>query len=268
MHPPRLEGMASDRGRGADGGAGASPDELAELRRIVADARRLVFFGGAGVSTESGIPDFRSANGLYSQRYRRDLRPEEIVSAEFLAEDPETFFDFYREHLVYPDARPNAAHRIAARWEVEGRCLGVVTQNIDGLHQRAGSRRVAELHGSTLRNHCIRCGARYDRDFVTSAHGIPRCPRDAGMVRPDVVLYGEPLDDGVLEEATGWMRGADVLLVAGTSLAVYPAAGLLQWFGGDTVVVINLSPTPFDAAASLEIHAPVGATLAAAFDDA
>jgi NAD-dependent deacetylase len=242
----------------------ASPDPIAELTRLIAASRRITFFGGAGVSTESGIPDFRSADGIYSEAYRRTLRPEEVVSHSFLERDPATFFDFYREKLIYPDARPDAAHLALARLEREDKLLGVVTQNIDGLDEMAGTHRVAELHGTTMRNYCVDCGRSYTRDWMYRTTGVPRCKACGGMVRPDVVLYEEGLDESVIEQAVSWIRAADLLIVAGTSLQVYPAAGLIRYYSGHHLVLINKTPTPADTSADLIIHAPVGQVMAQA----
>ncbi len=235
-------------------------EKLERLRALTGKARHMVFFGGAGVSTESGIPDFRSADGLYHQQYR--LPPEEILSHGFLQREPEEFFRFYREKMLYLDAKPGAAHEILSRWEAQGRLLSVVTQNIDGLHQAAGSRRVWELHGSVHRNFCLTCGRRFDARWMLESSGVPRCPC-GGMVRPEVVLYGEGLDDAVIEGAIRDLSRADLLIVAGTSLAVYPAAGLLRYFQGDALVLINKTPTPVDSQADLVFHAPVGHVLGA-----
>ncbi|MFT3942209.1 MAG: NAD-dependent protein deacylase [Ancrocorticia sp.] len=231
---------------------------LQRLQHLVDTSKRIVFFSGAGVSTESGIPDFRSAHGIYSERYRRELDPEQIVSAPFLAAEPETFFDFYRSKLIYPDARPNPAHLAVAALEKAGKLQGVVTQNIDGLDEMAGTTRVAELHGTTLRNYCLGCGREYSRDFILASTGIPRCEDCGEMVRPDVVLYGEGLDDAVFTRAARWIASADLLIVAGTSLRVYPAASLLHYFEGENLVLINKTATQADAAARLVIREPVG----------
>ena len=206
------------------------------LRKIVAKMKRGVFFGGAGVSTESGIPDFRSQDGLYSQKYA--YPPETILSRTFFDRHPEEFFAFYRDKMLCLGAQPNAAHRKLAQWEREGRLAAVVTQNIDGLHQKAGSRAVFELHGSVLRNFCMDCGKSYPVEAVASAQGVPRCTC-GGIIKPDVVLYEEPLDSAVLEGAVRRIREADVLIVGGTSLQVYPAAGLIDYFEGDSLVVVN-----------------------------
>lgn len=225
----------------------------------------VVFFGGAGVSTESGIPDFRSPSGLYSaqstQRY--DYPPEVMVSRSFFDAHPREFFDFYFDRMVFRDAQPNACHRKLAELEAHGIVSAVITQNIDGLHQAAGSKRVLELHGSVHRNHCTHCHAAFSLDEVTAQHntapdGVPRCPHCDGVVKPDVVLYEEPLDDAVITAAVRAIAQADVLVVAGTSLAVYPAAGLVDYFQGSHLAIVNLSPTPLDRQADLCLAAPVG----------
>lgn len=226
----------------------------------------MVFFGGAGVSTESGIPDFRSTGGLYSQRF--PYPPETMVSHSFFEEHPREFFDFYFDRMIAPDARPNAAHRKLAQLEREGVCRAVITQNIDGLHQAAGSKNVFELHGSVHRNHCTGCGEFHDLDQMIALHqralddgggdGIPRCPRCGGVVKPDVVLYEEPLDDATVLAAIEALSKASLLVVAGTSLVVYPAAGLLQYFQGSHLAIVNLSPTSADRTADLCIPAKVG----------
>lgn len=233
------------------------------LRRLVDASEAIVFFGGAGVSCESGIPDFRSTDGLYHQEYR--WPPEEILSHDFFERRPEEFFRFYRDKMLYPQAEPNAAHLALARLEQAGKLKAVVTQNIDGLHQAAGSKVVYELHGSTLRNYCTRCGKFFPVSFIEDAagvgDGVPRCDECGGIVKPDVVLYEEGLDEQTMENAVNAIRKADTLIVGGTSLAVYPAAGLLRYFRGDNLVVINKQPTPADATANLLIHEPIGRTL-------
>ena len=236
----------------------ANTDPVGQVKHLIDSSEQITFFGGAGVSTESGIPDFRSADGIYSKAYRRTLRPEQIISHSFLERDPETFFDFYRDKLIYPDARPNAAHLALAELERRGKLIGDVTQNIDGLDEMAGVHRIAELHGTTMRNYCVECGRSYTRDWVYHTTGVPHCKNCAGMVRPDVVLYEEGLDEKVIDQAVAWIRAADLLIVAGTSLQVYPAAGLIRYYGGDHLVLINKTPTPADADADLVIHAPVG----------
>ena len=222
-------------------------------------SRSAVFFGGAGVSTESGIPDFRSQDGLYAQEW--PWPPEQIVSHTFLTRMPEEFYRFYRQRMLAPDAKPNPAHLALARWEAEGKLTSVVTQNIDGLHQAAGSRRVWELHGSVHRNHCVRCCKAYPLQAILESEGVPRCGC-GGMIRPDVVLYEEALDQRVLAGAMADIAGADLLIVGGTSLAVYPAAGLVERYRG-RMVVINKTPTPQDTRADLVIAAPIGQVLAA-----
>ena len=232
--------------------------KLETLQRWIDGSSRIVFFGGAGTSTESGVPDFRSEDGLYRRQYA--YPPEEILSRTFFDRNPEEFFRFYRDKMLCLDAEPNAAHRKLARLEEAGRLRAVVTQNIDGLHQAAGSRRVWELHGSIHRNYCMKCGKFYPAEFVRDSKGIPRCSC-GGIVKPDVVLYEESLDAGVLEGAAADLQQADLLLVGDTSLAVYPAAGLLRYYGGERVVLINRSPTPYDRRADLMFSDPIGQVL-------
>ena len=224
------------------------------LSDILRKSHHIVFFGGAGVSTASGIPDFRSANGLWNQKYGRNLSPEEMVSRSFFEKDPEDFFAFYKEKLVYPEARPNGCHRALAKLEEMGKLLAVVTQNIDGLHQMAGSKKVYELHGSVLRNYCTRCHASYDADYVLQAPGVPHCRACGAIVKPDVVLYEEMLDEAVIDKSVKAIARADTLIVGGTSLVVYPAAGFIRYFRGDNLVVINLAPTQADSNADLVIR--------------
>ena len=230
----------------------------ARLKKWIDESRRIVFFGGAGVSTESGIPDFRSPDGLYHQRY--DVPPETILSHNFFLQQPEVFYRFYREKMICPDARPNAAHLALARLEQQGKLTAVITQNIDGLHQMAGSKKVLELHGSVLRNPCMRCNRAFGIEAITGCEGIPRCPC-GGVIKPDVVLYGESLDEGVLDEAVAAICGCDLLIVGGTSLAVWPAAGLIEYRRGARLVVINKSATPADARADLVLHGAIGEIL-------
>ena len=232
-----------------------------KLEELIRDSSNIVFFGGAGVSTESGIPDFRSVDGLYHQKF--DYPPEVMLSHSFFLRHTEEFYRFYREKLIVHGAKPNAAHLRLAALEREGKLKAVVTQNIDGLHQAAGSRRVYELHGSTLRNYCMKCGKFYDVDFIDKSEGVPRCTECGGIVKPDVVLYEEGLDPDTLERAVRAIQGADLLIVGGTSLAVYPAAGLLQYFRGRNLVVINKQPTPADHMASLVLNMPIGRALSA-----
>ncbi|MDD2954691.1 MAG: NAD-dependent protein deacylase [Oscillospiraceae bacterium] len=233
-------------------------EEMKRLKALLADSRRIVFFGGAGVSTESGIPDFRSVDGLYRARWK--YPPETILSHEFLIERPEDFYEFYREKILVFGARPNRAHLALAELERQGKLLAVVTQNIDGLHQAAGSRRVLELHGCTRRNYCMACGREYSAEDILACAGAPRCAC-GGMIRPDVVLYGEGLDGRVVKEAVGAIRRADLLVVGGTSLAVYPAAGLIDYYAGGELALINRDPTPADGRATLLIRGSIGEAL-------
>ena len=229
--------------------------KLETLKQWVTESENIVFFGGAGVSTESGIPDFRSVDGLYNQQF--EYSPETIISHSFYERDPEYFFRFYREKMLPLGFAPNITHRVLARWEEEGRLSAVVTQNIDGLHQKAGSQTVFELHGSVLRNYCTRCRKFHSAEFVKNAPGVPRCSC-GGIVKPDVVLYEEALDDETVEGAVSAISDADLLIVAGTSLTVYPAAGLIRYYGGDRLVLINRDPTPYDSRADLVFHDSLG----------
>ena len=231
------------------------------FREIVLSSRRIVFFGGAGVSTASGIPDFRSPGGLYAGE-EDGLSPELILSKSFFWLQPEKFFDFYRKHLLFPDARPNAAHRYLFELEKRDRLRGIVTQNIDGLHRAAGNIRVYELHGSVRENHCVECNASYPMEFMLRSEGIPRC-ECGGVVRPDIVLYGEPLPKYVCIGARREIANADTLIVAGTSLSVEPAASFVEDFRGKHLVVVNREPTPADGRASLLIREDVSAVFAA-----
>ena len=233
--------------------------KLEQFQQWVDESRRIVFFGGAGVSTESGIPDFRSVDGLYNQQYA--YPPETILSHTFFERNPEEFYRFYHNKMLFPDAQPNAAHRKLAELETAGKLTAVVTQNIDSLHQAAGSVRVYELHGSVHRNHCMKCGQFYDLAFVMEAKGVPRCPVCGGLIKPDVVLYEEPLDQSTMMGALRAIQEADLLIIGGTSLAVYPAAGLIQYYEGKRLVLINKSPTPYDSQADLLIAAPIGALM-------
>ena len=233
-------------------------DEIKKLKDIIDHTDNIVFFGGAGVSTESGIPDFRSVDGLYNQQW--DDPPETIVSHTYYERKPEKFFKFYREKLLISGIQPNAAHKKLAEWEAQGKLKAIVTQNIDGLHQAAGSKEVLELHGSTLRNYCEKCGKFYDADFIRNSIGVPMCSC-GGRVKPDVVLYEEGLDSNLLERAIRYIANADVLIIAGTSLAVYPAAGLINYYRGNKLVVINKTPLRSDLGADLVITAPVGEVL-------
>ncbi|HIX28184.1 MAG TPA: NAD-dependent protein deacylase [Candidatus Blautia stercoravium] len=231
-------------------------EAIEKLREIIAHTENLVFFGGAGVSTESGIPDFRSVDGLYHRQW--DYPPETILSHTFFQKKPEEFYRFYRAKMLCDTAKPNAAHKYLARLEQEGKLKAVITQNIDNLHQMAGSRKVLELHGSVYRNHCTKCGAFYDFPYVKQSWGIPRCETCGGMIKPDVVLYEEALDQKVLSEAVHAISEADVLIIGGTSLSVYPAASLIDDFRGRHLVVINKDKTPRDRIADLVINAPIG----------
>lgn len=232
--------------------------DIQKLKNIINESNNIVFFGGAGVSTESGIPDFRSANGIYNQGLGREVSPEEMISHTFYVRHPEDFFSFYKDKLVYPDAEPNDCHKALAELERQGKVKAVVTQNIDGLHQKAGSKVVYELHGSTLRNYCENCHSFYDERFVLSADGVPRCEKCGGRVKPDVVLYEEGLDDAVVEGAINAIAKADTLIIGGTTLIVYPAAGLIHYFRGKNLVLINKSKTSADNMADLVINDNIG----------
>lgn len=230
--------------------------ELQEFQKMIDSYDNIVFFGGAGVSTESGIPDFRSVDGLYNQQY--DYPPETILSHTFYHSHPKEFFRFYRNKMIFANARPNAAHRKLAQLEEAGKLRAVVTQNIDGLHQAAGSKKVLELHGSVLRNYCEGCHKFYPLSFIQKTEGIPVCTDCGRRVKPDVVLYEEGLDQDTIQEAIRFISKAQMLIIGGTSLAVYPAAGLIDYFRGDKLVVINMAPTPRDKYADLLIQAPIG----------
>ena len=233
---------------------------MEQFVQLLRRSQQIVFFGGAGVSTESGIPDFRSADGLYSEKLSQQFTPEQLVSHTFFERYPEEFFAFYRQHLLYPAAQPNDAHRALARLEKLGKLRAVVTQNIDGLHQRAGSERVLELHGSVLRNYCEACHAFYGVDTILGSEGVPRCSC-GGRIKPDVVLYEEALDQRVLQAAVREMGQADLLIIGGTSLVVYPAAGLIRYFGGEHLVLINRSATAADHEAEMIFREPIGQVL-------
>ncbi len=230
-------------------------DQIAELRALIEGSENIVFFGGAGVSTESGIPDFRSTSGLYSQKY--DHPPETMLSHSFFISNTEEFFRFYRDKMVHLDAKPNAAHFKLAELESRGKLKAVVTQNIDNLHQAAGSRRVYELHGSVHRNFCTKCGKAHGIEHIMESEGIPRCGC-GGVIKPDVVLYEEPLDADIMEGASEAIKGADVFIIGGTSLNVYPAAGLLRFYRGDKLVLINRSELPQEKNARLVIRGSIG----------
>ena len=233
----------------------------AQLQAWLDDSASVVFFGGAGVSTESGIPDFRSTGGLYHQQYA--WPPETILSHTFFEKQPEEFYRFYRDKMLCPEAKPNAAHKKLAELEAAGKLTAVVTQNIDGLHQLAGSKTVYELHGSVHRNYCVKCRSFFDLDFMLRSRGVPRCPRCGETVKPDVVLYEEGLDQETLEAAVLAISRCDMLIVGGTSLVVYPAAGLINYYRGSRLVLINRDPTPYDGRADLVIHDSLGKVLGA-----
>jgi len=230
-------------------------EKIAQLQNILNSSKRTVFFGGAGVSTESGIPDFRSQDGLYNLKYK--YPPEQIISHDFFYANTEEFYRFYKDRMLYPKAKPNAAHLYLARREEAGKLDCVITQNIDGLHQAAGSKKVWELHGSTLRNYCLKCHKFYPVEYVEKCGGVPKC-ECGGLIKPDVILYGEGLDDGVVRSALTAISRADTLIIGGTSLVVYPAAGFINYFTGKNLVVINKSSTPADVSASLVISSPIG----------
>ena len=235
--------------------------EIEKLTQILRDSNNIVFFGGAGCSCESGIPDFRSASGLWNEKLKINLTPEQLVSHTMFMKYPKEFFEFYRDKLIYPDAKPNAAHIALAKLEEMGKLKAVVTQNIDGLHQAAGSKNVYELHGSVLRNYCVKCHAFYDEKFILESKGVPTCTKCGGNVKPDVVLYEEGLDDNVIKGAIAAISKADTLIIGGTSLVVYPAAGLINYFRGKNLVLINKSSTSADNKADLVIHEAIGKVL-------
>ena len=239
-------------------------DSVTILQQLINKSKKIAFFGGAGVSTESGIPDFRSIDGLYQQKWK--YPPEQIISHSFFEYDPVEFYRFYREKLVpSKEIKPNAAHYKLAELEKKGKLLGVITQNIDGLHQKAGSKKVFELHGSTLRNYCTKCGEFYDEQFILQSENapdkLPHCTKCGGIVKPDVILYEEGLDDTIVNGAIDAISNADTLIIGGTSLIVYPAAGLINYFRGENLVLINKSQTSCDHKATLVIHQPIGQVL-------
>jgi len=233
-------------------------DEVKRLKEWIDQSDNIVFFGGAGVSTESNIPDFRSTDGLYNQQY--DYPPETILSHSFYQQNPREFYRFYRDKMLYLDAQPNAAHKKLAQWEQQGKLRAVITQNIDGLHQKAGSRNVLELHGSVLRNYCQKCGTFHGVEAIQNSTGVPRCDC-GGIIKPDVVLYEEGLDENVIASAVSAIRHADILIIGGTSLTVYPAAGLVRYYRGSKLVVINKTALP-GAGADLTISEPIGQVMA------
>ena len=230
--------------------------EIEQLQAMIDESNRIVFFGGAGVSTESNIPDFRSATGIYHQKYK--YSPEQVVSHSFFMKYPEAFYEFYKEKMMILDAKPNAAHLKLAELEQAGKLQAVVTQNIDGLHQAAGSKNVLELHGSVHRNYCRKCGKEFDAEYILNSKGVPVCDSCGGQIKPDVVLYEEGLNQQTLEDAVYYISHADMLIIGGTSLAVYPAAGLIDYYRGNKLVLINKSTTPMDSRADLLIQAGLG----------
>ena len=235
------------------------------LKKAIENSSRIVFFGGAGVSTESGIPDFRSENGLYQSMAEYGAPPEEIISASFFSKNTNTFYKYYKENLMYPDAKPNAAHFALARLEEKGKLHAVITQNVDGLHQMAGSKNVIQVHGCALRNHCMDCKAPYDAEYILTpavcSDHIPLCEKCNGTVKPDVVLYGESLNQGVLSDAVDAISKADMLIVGGTSLVVYPAAGFINYFRGNCLALINKSSTAYDDRAQIVVNDSIGTVL-------
>lgn len=233
--------------------------EIETLQKWIDESSRIVFFGGAGVSTESGVPDFRSVDGLYNQKY--DYPPEEILSHTFYRRKPDEFYRFYRDKMLYTDVKPNKAHLKLAELEAAGKLEAIVTQNIDGLHQAAGSKKVYELHGSVLRNYCEECGKFFDMQYIIDCDGVPKCDKCGGPVKPDVVLYEEGLDTNTMNGALKSISEADMLIIGGTSLAVYPAAGLIDYYRGNKLVLINMSKTPMDARADLVIYEKIGQVL-------
>ncbi|HEX3021386.1 MAG TPA: NAD-dependent protein deacylase [Lachnospiraceae bacterium] len=233
-------------------------NRIKELTHIIKDSNNIVFFGGAGCSCESGIPDFRSSNGLWNEKLKKNITPEQLVSHSFFIKYQEDFFCFYKDKLIYPDAKPNAAHIALAKLEKMGKLKAIVTQNIDGLHQAAGSKVVYELHGSVLRNYCMKCGTFYDVNFILGSKGVPICTHCEGTIKPDVVLYEEGLDDNVINGAVDAISKADTLIIGGTSLVVYPAAGLINYFKGNNLILINKSTTAADNKADLIINYDIG----------
>ncbi len=242
-------------------------NKIEQLSKILRESNNIVFFGGAGVSTESNIPDFRSSNGLWNEKLQINFTPEQLVSHTFFMRYPEEFFKFYKDKLIYPEAEPNAAHIALAKLEEMSKLKAIVTQNIDGLHQAAGSKNVFELHGSVLRNYCMKCHAFYDEKFILASEGIPTCPKCGGKIKPDVVLYEEGLDEATIQGAVHAISHADTLIIGGTSLIVYPAAGLINYFRGKNLVLINKSTTSADNKANLVIHDAIGKVLGEAVNN-
>ena len=237
-------------------------EKIEKLKNIIRESQNMVFFGGAGVSTESGVPDFRSENGLYNAVQKYGCSPEELLSYSFFMSRPEVFYDYYKNNLIYPDAKPNPAHMALAKLEAMGKLKAVITQNVDGLHQLAGSQKVLDLHGTVLKNHCMSCSQKYDLNYVmdpaNSIDHVPKCRICGGLVRPEVVLYEEALDDQVINQAIRAISSADTMIVGGTSLVVYPAAGLINYFKGKNLVLINKSSTQYDQRANLVINDAIG----------
>lgn len=231
---------------------------IERLKEILDNSSNIVFFGGAGVSTESGIPDFRSANGIYSKKLNKDFSPEEVLSHSFFKRHTEEFYEFYKKNLIYSDAKPNSAHIALAKLEEMGKLKAVITQNIDGLHQMAGSKNVLELHGSIHRNYCEKCRTDYNLDFIVNSESTPKCTKCGSVIRPDVVLYEEPLNMDIYEKAIDYIRNADVLIIGGTSLIVYPAAYLIQYYRGNKLILINKSSTQYDSKTILTLNDSIG----------
>lgn len=241
-------------------------NKIEELSTILKNSNNIVFFGGAGMSTESGIPDFRSSNGLFNEKLNLTFTPEQLVSHSFYMRYPEEFFNFYKAKLIYPNAKPNPGHIALAKLEKIGKLRAIVTQNIDGLHQTAGSKNVFELHGSICRNYCVKCHEFYDENFILESMGVPTCTKCGGSVKPDVVLYEEGLDDNVIRGAVSAIANADTLIIGGTSLVVYPAAGLINYFRGNNLILINKSETTADKKANLVIRDSIGKVLSSAVE--
>ncbi len=242
-------------------------NKIDKLAEIIRNSNNIVFFGGAGVSTASDIPDFRSSNGLYSEKLKCKFSPEQLISHTFFMKYPEEFFSFYKDKLVYPNAKPNKCHYALAKLEQMGKLKAVVTQNIDGLHQMAGSKIVYELHGSVHRNYCTKCHAFYNAEYVLKSDGIPKCEKCGGIVKPDVVLYEEGLDNNIISASVNAISKADTLIIGGTSLVVYPAAGLIDYFRGQNLVLINKSPTPADKKADLAINESIDIVMSEAVSE-
>ncbi len=240
---------------------------IQQLKKWIDESDNIVFFGGAGVSTESGIPDFRSEQGIYNTIHKYKYRPEEILSHSFFISHTDIFYDFYKSTMLYEDAEPNAAHKALAKLEEMGKLKAIVTQNIDGLHQKAGSKVVYEVHGTVLKNYCRKCGEPYDLDYIVHSDGIPKCEKCGGVVKPDVVLYEEGLDNMTVNASIRAISDADVLIIGGTSLNVYPAASFVQYYRGSKLVLINMSETPYDGRADLLIHDSIGKVLGAVVND-